>query len=98
MQRKTFIHSFRIFAIVFLLLSFLLIVAVRLSDKGDIVDRNADWIVLVFSLSLFLFIYSIFISDGSSKHIHRKKTANELINEIKKSNIDKFKGRKKQNI
>ena len=98
MQRKTFIHSFRIFAIVFLLLFFLLIVAVRLSDKGDIVDRNANWMVLVFSLSLFLFIYSIFIADDSSKHIHRKKSANELINEIKKSNIDKFKGRKKQNI
>jgi hypothetical protein len=96
MQRKIFIHRFRVFAIVFLLLSFLSIVAVRLSDKGDIVDRNADWILLVFLISLLFFIYSIFISDDSSKQIHKKRTTNQLINEIKKSNIDRLKDRKKQ--
>ena len=96
MKRKIFIYILRVFASLFLLLSFLLVVAVRLSDKGDIADRNSGWILLIFLIVLGIFIYSLFISDGSAKHIYRKKIPNELINEIRKSNLDKLKGRNKQ--
>jgi hypothetical protein len=91
MPRKIFIYSLRIFTSLVLVLSFLLVVAVRLSDKGDIVDRNSGWILLAFLIALGVFIYSLFISDGSPKHIYRKKTTDELMNEIRKSNLDRLK-------
>ncbi|NHA07657.1 hypothetical protein G7092_27910 [Mucilaginibacter sp. HC2] len=93
MKRKRVVFSLQVLAILLLLLSFLLVVAVRLSDKGDVVDRNAGWIVLGFLITLGFFIYSQFISESSSRQVRRKKTPDELINEIKKSNLDKFKSK-----
>ena len=89
MRRKIVIYSLWIFASLLLLLSFLLlIIAIRLSDKGDIVDRNSGWMLLAFLTVLGIFSYSVFISTDLSKHIYRNKTADELINEIKKANLN----------
>jgi len=90
MLRKIVIYSLWIFVSLLLLLSFLLLIAVRLSDKGDIVDRNSGWILLVFLTVLGIFSYSVFISTDLSKHIYRNKTADELINEIKKANLNRI--------
>jgi len=84
MQRKILVYSLRIVASLFLLLSFLLGLAVRLSDKGDIVDRNSGWILLMLVIASGGFIYSLLISDGSIKHVFRKKTADELLKEIRR--------------
>ncbi len=89
MKRKIFIYSLRIVAILLLLLSFLFMIAVRLSDKGDIVDRNSIWILIVFLIVLGIFIYSFSISVVLSKNVFKKKTIHEKINEIKKSNLNK---------
>lgn len=97
MQRRVIVHNLRIFAVLFLLISFLLIMAVRVSDKGDIVDRNANWILLVFVIALGGFIYTVFVPD-LPKENRRKKTIDELMNEIKKPNLDKLKCEKKQHI
>lgn len=97
MQRRIIVHSFRIFAVLFLLVSSLLIVAISLSDKGDIVDRNSHWILFVFLIACAGFTYSIFIPD-SPKDIRRKKSMDELMNEIKKPNLDRLKRSNKQHI
>jgi len=83
-KRKVFVYILRIIASLFLLVAMLLCLAVRLSDKGDVVDRNSGWIVLLFFITSGLFIYSLLMSDGSPKHIHRKKAADELLKEIRR--------------
>jgi len=89
MQRKTLILVTQIFAISLLFISFCGLLAVSLfSDDGDPLDRNAGWIVAVFVASIGLFIYSHYIPDGFH---YKKKTTEELLNEIKKSNLRKIK-------
>ncbi|SFT11652.1 hypothetical protein SAMN04487890_11170 [Mucilaginibacter polytrichastri] len=87
MLRKILIFSFRIFARLFFLLSLLFILLVRLSEKGDILDRNSGWIAVAFFIALVFFICTFYIKYPA-KYIYRQKTADELRNEIRKSNID----------
>ena len=96
MQQKIVIYSLRIFAIIFLMLSFLLLVAVRLSDKGDVIDRNTGWILLIFLIASGTFIYTFFILGGALKNIDKSKTTDELRNEISKLHLDKLKDSKNQ--
>ncbi len=84
MRRKILVYSFRIIAGVLLILSILFLLSVRLSDKGDIIDRNSNWILLAFLIALALYFYSRNISDGSPKRIYKKKTMDELMKEIKR--------------
>jgi hypothetical protein len=84
MRRKILVYSFRIFAGVLLILSILLLLALRLSNKGDIVDRNDNWIGLAFLVALAIYFYSRNISDGSPKIIYKKKTMDQLMNEVKR--------------
>lgn len=85
MKNKRLISTVQLFAILFLLIS---LIAVRLSDKGDIVDRNAGWIAVAFFAATGVFIGSHYIPDGS---IPKKKTPDQLLNQIKKSNLRKIK-------
>lgn len=97
MPRKIFIYSFRILAGLIWALSFLLVLAVRLSDKGDVVDTHSGWILPAFFIALGVFIYSLLISANSPKYIYRKKTGYELINEIRKPDPAQFQKRRRQN-
>nr|WP_294794959.1 hypothetical protein [uncultured Mucilaginibacter sp.] len=79
----------KIFAGLFLLLSFLALLAVRLSEKGDIVDRNSGWILLSFLMAIVFFICSHYIIDGKTAENRTNKTGEELLNEIRKVNLKK---------
>ena len=87
MKRKIFIYSLRIFASLLMLFSFVLMIAEHFSDKGDDVDRNSGWIVLVLLIALGVFIYAFFILGGAMKHVDRGKTADELRREISKQQL-----------
>jgi cadmium resistance protein CadD (predicted permease) len=86
-RRKIFIYGLRIFASLLMLFSFLLMIAEHLSDKGDIVDRNSGWILVVLLITLGIFIYAFFILGGAMKRVDRGKTADELRREISKRRL-----------
>jgi len=94
MRRKILVTGFRAIATIFLLISILLVVIIHISEKGDLIDRNANWITLMFFMAAGIFCWSFYISDVWPKKLHRKKSPDELLNEIKKSNLDKLKNRK----
>ncbi len=90
MQHKFLVTAFRVMATLLLLLSFLSVIAIVISDKGDFIDRNSGWISLIFLMAIGIFIGSIAISDASPPYTRKKKTTDELMNEIKKPNLDKL--------
>lgn len=84
MLRKVLVHALRNIARILLCASILLCFAVAFSEKGDIVDRNSDWIVLSFPLSLGLLVGSLYIPDKLPKSVYMKKSVDELLKEIRK--------------
>lgn len=98
MRRKILVTGFRAIATVFLLISILLVIIIHISEKGDFIDRNTNWIILIFFIAVGFFSWSLYISDIPPKKAHKQKSTDELLNEIKKSNLDKLRNKEKQNI
>lgn len=90
MRRKILVNGLRTVTALLLLLSLPVLFLVSRSGKGDIMDSTVDWIASVFFIILAIFIYSLNLSEYLPKRIYRKKTDEELREEIKKSNLDKF--------
>ncbi len=87
--------SIQIFAGFFLLLSFLSLLAVRLSEKGDIVDRNSGWVLLMFVIAVAFCIYTRYLKFGRIFNGRMNKTGDELLDEIRKHNLKRTKVSKK---
>jgi len=91
MQRKIYIICLTITACLIMLASFVMVLAVRLSDKGDIIDRNSNWIglsILICWGTFALIMYNVLRMSGSNSIT---RSGDELINEIRKSNIERLK-------
>lgn len=87
MSKRKLISWIRILSFWTLILSFIMCIAEPLSDKDDIVDRNAGWILASFLISFTAFIYSNLIYDNRFKIVFRKKTGEGLLSEIRKPNM-----------
>jgi len=81
----------QIFAALFLLLSLLALLGVRLSLKGDVVDRNSGWILLLFLIAIVFFIYSRRINDEETAKTRANKNEEKLLNKVRKNNLKNVK-------
>lgn len=92
-RRKVLIYIFRVFATMLFFISFLALIAVRLSDIGDVVDRNSGWILALFFIALAIFFKALLTPIIPLSSQRRKMTDDELLNEIRKPNLRKLKNR-----